>query len=276
MASLLSKKSEQKLNLRVLLTLVLAGSILIPLTVPAVRSQTTVTIASVQYSTSSLVTEVYSTIQKNATMTQSISYNLVPYGYSDQTQTFLLTQIMQGPGVFLANYCAYYDYFLFNTIKGHEIRGHFEAYNRPPYAVKEAPVSFYILNLQQFVRFKSSSCWSYDWGWEFTTSASSYDLDWIAPQSGEFALLFLATHLPYYGTISFTARDLAITVQSIALTYTSTRLYTLQSTQLMVSTQRTINMQPSITEYYPFALIGAIIIIGLIILKRRIKPKVQA
>jgi len=232
-----------------------------------------------QYSTSSLATTTYSTVQITTTTSQLIHYDSTPYGYNDQGVSFSLSTLykIQIGGAQLSDPspCLYYDYFLFNATKGHEIRGHFEAYQRPPYAVIKAPVNFYILSLYQLQDFKHSYCGWYDhWSWEVYASASSYDLDWIVPQNGEYAFLFLAAP-PYYGTITLSAKDYSTTVQSSTVTYTSTGAYTLQSTQLIVSTQPNIT-PPSSTSNYPLALIALIIIIGLLITLITLRKKRQA
>src|SRR5208283_2734573 len=155
---------------------------------------------------SSLVTTAYSTIQMTSTTSQLLRYDWTPYGYDDQTGSFGLTQIMSygGGGRYGdSSPCLYYEYFLVNVTQGHEIRGHFEAYQRPPYAVVKAPVNFYVLSQDQLRRFRYSYCGWYDhWSSNLNASASSYDLDWIVPQNGEYAFLFFAVP-PYYGTISF-------------------------------------------------------------------------
>ena len=249
-------------------------SVLMPLTIPETRSQTVTTLTSVKSITSSLVRTEYSNIQVTTTSEQSVQYDWTPYGYSDQTGSFSLNQFKEtiNDGRHGGDRpCVYYDYFLLNVTKGHEIRGHMEAYQRPPYAVKEAPVYFYVLSLDQLRRFNLSYCGWYDhWSWEAYAYASSYDLDWVVQQSGEYALLFLSPNLPYYGTISFTANDYVTTVQSSSITYTTTSTYTVESIQIAVSTQPNINPQPS-TSPYLVALIAAIIILGLIIFRQRMK-----
>jgi hypothetical protein len=221
--------------------------------------------------TSSLATTTYSTVQMTSMTSQVIQYEWTPYGYDDKTGSFVLTQfkmLMAGGGRHGSdpNACLYYEYFLLNITKGHEIRGHFETGTRPPYAGKGGPVNFYILNLDQLRAFKYSDCgWYPRWSWMLNASASSYDLDWVVPQSGEYALLFLYPDY-YYGTIYFKAEDYVRTVQSSTVTYTSTSTNILQNTQIMVLTQST---QPNITpppstNYNLLALI-ALIAIGLII-----------
>jgi hypothetical protein len=171
--------------------------------------------------------------------------------------------------------CVYYDYFLLNATGGHEIRGHFEAYDRPPYAVMAAPVYFYILSLDQLRRFKASYCGSDRGSLEVYAYASSYDLDWVVQQSGEYALLFVAPDVPYYGTISFTANDYVRTVQSSSIPYTTTSSYTLQSVQIAVSTQPNITPQSSTNPYLVPLIVAivvvAIIILGLMTLRKRMK-----
>lgn len=259
-------------NSKVLLALLLVCSILIPFTILPARAQTTTTVTSVQYFTLSQTSTMYSTTQTTTTNAVTLRYDGVPYGYVNQTGSFELTQFkqMNGGGRFNdGGPCLYFDYFLLNITKGHEIRGHFEAYQHPPYALKEAPVQFYILNSDQLERFKHSYCgWYDDWKGDVYAYAFSYNLDWVAPQNGEYAFLFLSPG-SYYGTISFTANDYSTIVQSSTVTSTSTRTYTLQSTQLMVSIQPGILQQPS-TSFYLLALILALII-GFIILKLKIK-----
>ena len=270
-------------NSRVLLTLLIMCSVLMPLTVPETHSQTITTVTSTQYATSSYVTTWYSSIQMTVTSAQSVRYEYTPYGYNDQTCSFSLSQFMETiPRTYdesdVEVPCVYYDYFLLNATRGHEIRGHFEAFNRPPYAVMAAPVYFYILSLDQLRRFKASYCGSDRSIWPYAY-ASSYDLDWVVQQSGEYALLFVAPDLPYYGTISFTANDYVRTVQSSSITYTTTSTYTLQSVQIAVSTQSNITPQSSTSPYLVPLIVAivvvAIIIPGLMILRKRMKHQGQ-
>jgi len=215
---------------------------------------------------------MYSTIQMTTTNARTVRYDQIPYGYVNQTGSFSLGQykVRDGGTLIGDSPCLFFDYFLLNVTKGHEIRGHFEAYQRPPYAVKEAPVQFYILNSDQLGRLKNSYCgWYDDWKGNVSAYASSYNLDWVAPQNGEYAFLFLSPD-SYYGTISFTANDYSTTIQSSTATSTSTRTYTLQSTQLIISVQPGILQQPSTSYYYLLALILALIT-GFIILKLKIK-----
>ena len=231
------------------------------------------------------MTTVYSTIQMTATYTQPVRYLLTPPDYNNQTGHFSLFQdeVVFHPiqfGDWEEYACLYYDYFLLNATAGQEIRGRFEVVKSRFEAVNRA-VDFFILNLNQLRAFKGSRCGNWgDWTSQVHVSASSYDLDWVPPQSGEYALLFLSRdsyfYYNFYGSyLTFMAKVYSPTTLSSSVTFTSTRIYTLQSSQIVISTQPNINPASS-TNYYFIALVVLVVIGSVILITLRMKRQTQS
>jgi len=254
---------------KIITVLLLVCSVLVLLSVPQANSQVFSTVTSMQRLTSSFVTTMYSTSQMTSTSVQSVRYDQTPYGYSERTGLFMLNQFKEtnggggrrGVGGDVS--CLYYDYFLVNVVKGNEIKGHIEA-------GKGAPIAFYILNQDQLSRFNHSYCgWDYDWtaGWQVHALSTSYDLDWVVPQNGEYALLFVSPTWYYYDSISLYANVTSTTVQSSSVTITATESYTFQSSQLIYLTQSSLTQQqPSSTSTnYIYAAILIVIMVVLCI-----------
>jgi hypothetical protein len=262
-------------NGRFLVTSILVLSALIPLTLPqAAVSQSLTTATSIQYFTTLRPTTAYSTIQTTISYTQSPVYLVMPANYDNKTGSFSLSQVewVSSGGSSRNggsdNGCRYYDYFLINATVGQEIRGHFEVVKSHYEAVVRS-VDLFILNLNQLWAFKGSRCgnWGGNWTSQLHVLASSYDLKWVASQSGEYALLFLSHdsyfYYNFYGEyLYFTANVYSPTVQTSLLAYTSTRPYTLQSNQIVMSTQSNINPVSSTTPYFVASVV--LIIIGII------------
>jgi len=212
-----------------------------------------------QYFTSSLTTTVYSTIDSTSTSTLPMQYQSTPFDYNYQTGYFSLYQIETTPtnnGV--VDYpCFYYDYFLINATAGHEIRGHFEL-TQPWRAIH-----FFILSYSQFNPPRNFGWCGYgNWSWYLHVFAPSYNFDWVVPESGVYALLFLSNAF-YGGSIHLTAQDYSTTVQSSMETSTTTTIYTLQSNQIMLSTLTSMSSQPATPEYYYLAPIILIVILAI-------------
>jgi hypothetical protein len=89
--------------------------------------------------------------------------------------------------------CLYYDYFLLNAAQGSELIGQFDL------LMPGRAIHFFILYQAQFRGFEGSNCY-WNWSWELHAYAASYGFDWVVPQTGEYALLFLSTTF-YGGTI---------------------------------------------------------------------------
>jgi hypothetical protein len=250
-------------NVKVAITLLLVCSILIPLTIPQARTQSTTTTTNVQTLTSSVASTWISTIQRTSTVTQSIHFDVTPYYYNGERDSFTLSQFMIGSYDWL--YCLYYDYFQLNITKGFEVRGHFETLNQM------TPLNFYILNSDQLQRFSRSFCGSGSWAGDLHLYASSSDFDWIAPQSGEYTLLFLTPNW-YNGPISFTVKGYVTTVQSSIVTYSTTQTYTSVTSRIIVSTLQGASPPPFSTFYYLPTLVAIIIlgcIVSIVLLRKR-------
>jgi hypothetical protein len=196
----------------------------------------------------------------------------MPANYNNKTGSFSLSQVewlssggsSRNGGA--DNGCRYYDYFLINATAGQEIRGHFEVVKSHYEAVVRS-IDLFILTKDQLQVFEDTRCGNGNWASLMDVSAPSYDLDWIVPQSGEYALLFFSRDSYFYYNfyreyLYFEAKVYSSTVQTSYASYTSTRTYTIQSNQTIVSTQSSVN-PPSSTNYYLIVLI-IMIIIGLV------------
>jgi len=241
-------------NVKVPLILLLLSSVLLPLTIPQARTQSTITSTNVQTLTSSVASTWYSTFQRTSTATQPFHFDVTPYDYNSEKNFFTLNQFMISG--YRNWYCLYYDYFQLNVPKGFEMRGHYETLHQM------ATLDLYILNSDQLQRFNRSYCGYGNWTADMHLSAPSADFDWIAPQSGNYALLFLTT-LWYNGPISFTVNGYITTVQSSIVTYATTQTYMSMVSQIVMSTLPAASL--SSTSYYPLMLI-ALIIVGCIII----------
>jgi len=248
------------------IVLLLVCSVLVLPIIPQANSQTISTVTNMQSFTSSLATTMYSTSQMTSTSVQPARYNQTPYGYSERTGVFMLNQFKEASGGLRGGNdvsCLYYDYFLLNAVNGDEIKGHIEA-------GKGAPIAFYILNQDQLNRFNHSYCgWNYDLttGSQVHALSTSYDLDWVVPQNGEYALLFVSPTWYYYDSISIYANVYSTTVQSSSVTITATQSYTLQSSQLIFLTQSSVTQQQpaSTSNNYYYAAVLIVIMIALCI-----------
>jgi hypothetical protein len=252
---------EQNTTLRILVTskhllsLLLACSILILLTVPLLANGQTVTETSTEHFTSNTVATVYSTIEATTTTTLPVHYESTPFDYRYQTGLFSLNQVDTVPTDFglVDRPCIYYDYFVFNATAGHEIHAHFEL-------TQEGPgIQFYILSSSQLSNF--GYCGYGNWSWYVHAFASSYDLDWVVPKSNRYAFLFLSGVF-YGGFISITAQDYSITVQSSTETSMTTATYTLQSNQIALSTLTSSSSEPPPSADYYYAALILIVILA--------------
>jgi len=247
-------------NLRILLSLLLVSSILLSFNGPGASSQALTTLTSTRNITSSTVITTYSTIQNTSTTQELIHYALWPYDYDNLTHTFSLWQMntmsVQRFGIEVDIPCLYYDYFVFNATAGQEIKGQFTT-------EQGRPVGFYVLNSAQFRRFGYSGCAIGNWAWDVYAFGPSYDLNWRVPESGRYVFLFLSG--PFYGGhIHFTAQAYS-TVESTSLsTFMITSIYTLQSNEILLSTQTATSIPNSTPTNHLFTV--AILIIAILIL----------
>ncbi len=263
---------------RLLIMFLLASSVL-TLGAPQLASSQTQTAETVtQYSNGTTTTTEYSTKYMTATNTGILHYQQRPGDYSNRTSLFTLGQydemivinrplpIPDEPRDYI---CLYYDYFVFNVEALQEVRGHFEA---------SKPVNFYVMSLRQLGSFERSLCGYGGWNSDVNVFASSYDLDWIASQSGQYVFLF-ASHRPYGSdiTISFNAQTYSTTVQTTTLSHTVTSTQVVQNIRTIVSTESSMNTtSPPFDNLILAALViaGLLAVIGLIVIKmKRTKPR---
>jgi hypothetical protein len=198
---------------------------------------------SVQYSTQTATTSVYSTIYSTATSTGAIHFLQRPYDYNYVTGSFTLGQdeellrFRPGPSIArsveVEHVCLYYDYFVFTAEASQEIRGHFET---------PKPVDFYLMTLNQLeFSFHNLFCGN---NVELllhpavSVTASSYDLDWIAPHTGQYVFLF-ATHRSYgvYAAIYFSLYSCSNSVEASTITNALSSASTIQAFETFVLTQ---------------------------------------
>ncbi len=261
---------------RLLIMLLLASSVL-TLSAPQLAASQTNTETITQYSSGTTTTTVYSTSYMTATNTGILHYQQRPGDYSNRTSSFTLGQydemiiinqpqpIPDEPRDYI---CLYYDYFVFNVEALQEVRGHFDT---------SKPVNFYIMSIAQLNSFERSLCGYGGWNPDANVFASSYDLDWIAPQSGQYVFLF-ASHRPYGSdiTISFSARTHSTTVQTTTLSHTVTSTQVVQNIRTIVSTESSMNTtSPPFENIILVALViaGLLAVIGLVAIKmKRTKP----
>jgi len=204
------------------------------------------------------------------TTSQLVRYSLTPFGYSYQTGSFLIDQTEFTTRPEQDYPCLFFDYFLLNATLGEEIRAHFEL------GMQDRAVYFFILNQEQLRRFFRFNCaYGWDGSSELHVFAPSYNLDWVVPASGVYALMFLSTTF-YGGPIYFMAQTYSTTIQSSTQTHTTTTTYTLAGIQITVSTtspQNVTSQSSSTGSLVPFiviVIIGLAICLSLLIRKRKI------
>jgi len=159
--------------------------------------------------------------------------------------------------------CLYYDYFLLTAVKGSEVKGHLET-------AKGLPIRFYILNQAQLYGFKHAACYNSDsWGWQVSTYSDSYDIDFVVPQSGQYALLFACPRWYCYEPVSISANVYTSNVQTLPVMYTSSGIYTSQNVQTVLITQPMPDQSNPNNNYTVVAAIigGITLIAGLMIYK---------
>jgi hypothetical protein len=259
---------------KTMLSLLLACSVLVTLVTPQLAMSQTV-ITSSQYSASSSTVTAYSTIMTTSTSSQAAQYKLTPSNYDRGTGSFILGYTEEASGSPLSfdvqDYpCLFYDYFLLNATAGHIIRGHFEL------SMVGRAIDFFILNRGQFYSFTHSNC-----GYGLRSSmlhgyGPSYNMDWVVPESGEYALVFVS-RIFYGGYVSYSAEDYAPTAQNETVAYTSTsvientNLVFLTQTPAVTSSPTSLSSENAFITWLPAALIviAGIVIMGLLLRKRR-------
>ena len=262
--------SEILMRSKRLVAILLVCSILVPLTTIAqiVLGQT-LTTTRVQSSTTNLTTVIVSISQRNIAFTQPIRYIVTPYQYDNQSGRFVIwqTEDTSGPGGEDIS-CLYFEYFLFNATGRQEIQGHYEL------LMPGRSIYFYVLNLDQFRRLRQSYC-LYGWNGaaELHVYAPSYDLDWLVPQTGEYAFVFLSS-IFYGGYIEFKAESYTTTTLNSTITDTMTSLNTLQSTQTETYTPAPITTQTPIeTPNYYFRIFICLIAVATISVAFKMKRR---
>lgn len=225
---------------RVLLSVLLICAALAPFVPQRVSSQTVTATETTHYSTATSFTTEYSTTYSTATATEAIHYEHRPDNYDYATGSFTLGESEEKPlrTLFVpitpllirdTVTCLYYDYFVLHGAASQEIRGHFEA---------PSPVNFYVMSVDQLISFYGYYCGYYAPPAEVKAFTSSYDLDWIVPKDGAYAILF-TSHRPYVGhlTFYFTAYTQSTATQTATASYTVTGAQVFQNVETILSSQ---------------------------------------
>jgi len=242
-------------NLRILVTLLLVSSVLLLFNGPGASSQALTTLTSTRNITSSTVITSYSTIQSTSTTQELIRYALWPYDYDNLTDTFSLwqtnTMSVWQFGIEIVVPCLYYDYFVFNATAGQEIKGQFTT-------EQGRSVGFYVLNSDQFWNF---GCTIGNWAWDVYVFGPTGDFSWRVPESGRYVFLFLSREF-YGGHVHFTAQAYGTVESASVSTYMITSMYTLQSSEVLVSTQTATSIPNSTpTDLFPVTILIVAILV---------------
>ncbi len=217
-----------------LIPLLLCAGLTPILSQPVASRIASTTQANTQYSSAPSITTGYSAVYSTTTIAGTIHYEHRPSDYNYRTGSFTLGEYeeISHPLPFpfeqtREHICLYYDYFVFNAAASQKIHLHFETAN---------PVNFYVLSLEQLYSFYRYFCGHEYWSWEAKVFASSYDLDWVAPQNGVYVFLFNSNRAyGAYAKILFTANS--TTVQTATLSYTITAGHAVRDSVAIVSSR---------------------------------------
>ena len=127
----------------------------------------------------------------------NVTFLRVPPGYNSQTGAFTMsTQLTKDfKRTNKGGTCVMFDYFIFNADGGQTLLAQAQSPDRGVYyMILQSPNGLYL--------FENSNCASGYWA-EVQGFASTTTIDWVAPASGQFVIIFL-THGFYGGTVFFT------------------------------------------------------------------------
>jgi hypothetical protein len=233
------------LSLRIALVSCLLVSMFIPLlaTPTLVGGNDLTTLTSVE-----TITTSYSESSASTSLIP-IQYLGYPYDYHGSTGSFHLTneRILPAKTFGMPEYdtivCWYFDYFIFRGVKAQEVRGQIAS---SPYSVR-----FHIMTMKQF------DYWDNDqyaecqprWPSLFNASGSSYSLDWIVPQDGDYVFLFSSR--VNGGLVHFEAYVFSNSTVSYTASSTLTQATTFTSTETNLITSNLTGTNPYSTQSSP-------------------------
>ena len=230
---------------------------------PYGASQSFTTLTTVQSLTFTSLSSLSSTWTSTTVTVQTVHYDLTPSDFNSQTGTFLLgfTEVGTAPYFPDNSVCLMYDYFLVNATSAYGFKIHFDTQ-------QDIPIHFLILNMKQLNRFNHTNCTQGFSDWELRVVAPAADLEWIVPQPGEYAFLFLSRQF-VGGYVHFTAQALSPIIQTTTSTYTTITIIQALTTQTSLSTLAAGGAAP--TSWIPFAIVAAIlaVVTGIIYRKKR-------
>lgn len=215
-----------------------------------------------------------------STMTQPLRFVGAPATYNNQANSFLLDQAKvkvhghvlnlakNSPHIEIDVYtCLYYEYFVYDAVASQQVFLHFDA---------PKIISFYIMSPRQLDYVDSYACNNGSWPAPVRTVASSSDLNWTAPQSGQYAFVFAGREVY---PVRFTAYTLNTAIQSTTRTYATTTTFAIQNIETtMLAQSSSVSSAPSSESLVlTVAAVAAVLILGLvaIIIRRgsgRVKP----
>jgi hypothetical protein len=111
------------------------------------------------------------------------------YGYNSNSGSFTLSQTFYDQN---GNACLYYDYFGFSAMAGQIMQGNVWTAGWP--------IGYMVIPMGQVGLFQAAGCAVTGQG---QTVSSPYSLYWVAPSSGDYALIFYSPP-PYSGPVYFT------------------------------------------------------------------------
>jgi len=218
-------------------------------------------------------TSEFSQLVLTSTVTQPLRLMAAPPTYNKQSNSFLLDQDKvrivgrlhsfdkKNPYPEIDVYtCLHYEFFIYDVVGAQEVFLHFDA---------PQIVSFYIMNPRQLDYVDNFACNNGSWPAPVRTIASSSDLNWTAPQSGQYAFVFAGREV---FPVHFTAYTLNTAIQSTTQTYVTTTTFAIQNIQTtMPAPSSSVSSAPATSENLVLivAAVAALLILALVVATRR-------
>jgi hypothetical protein len=159
--------------------------------------------------------------------------------------------------------CQYYEFFVYDAQASQDVSLHFDAPN---------VISFYIMKPRLLDYVDNYACSYGSWPALVRVVAASADLNWTAPQSGQYAFVFAARKpLP----VHFTAYSMSAAVQTTTQTYATTTTYAVQNLIPTPPSQAvgTVASPQSFNGLVTVVAVLAVLILGLVGIVMRRKGK---
>lgn len=150
--------------------------------------------------------------------------------------------------------CQYYEFFIYDAEASQQVFLHFDA---------PKVISFYIMKPRLLDYVDSYACSNGSWPALVRVVASSADLNWTAPQSGQYAFVFAGREVY---PVHFTAYSLSPAIQTTTQTCAATTTYAVQNViTTMLSQSSGVSFSPpsSDSSSLVVAIVAAVLIIGL-------------